>query len=445
MCRTGLARLLAGACMVLLTRKKMKSNTLASIIVTTTLALAAVLQMGCSGSNGEPAPDSGTASDPVYVLASGVCGPDSCQTYLGTTTSLEPRRVDIRPQAIELEGFVYPFRHRDAVLVPGGESPALTRYTLGGSGELVKGPTLSLAGAGYSGTITAGRARIIDDEKAYVFDEAGGVIFIWNPSDMSLTGREIDISLIHRDGQDAFVSAWENGARQRGDLLFVPVGWSDSTTYEFRPVAGMLVIDTARDEVVKLVEDPRCPELESSVVTPEGDIYYGFPSAAGMLDVNARDPSFPACSLRIRAGETEFDPDYFLNVSELTGGRIGCCGSSGGGSTAYIQVLHEERIGITDRTELFGSAHNDWRLWRLDLESQRAEEVTSLPWFATSGVDTFEMEEGVFRPILTLDGDSGGLFSNVDRWTTLVDLTGDVEPRSTITVDGNLLFFDRLR
>lgn len=413
---------------------------------TTLLIAGAVLTFGACGSGSDDAAprEAPGAGEHVYALATGVCGPDSCQTYLGTTNSIEPRKVDVREDGIELEGFVYPFRHGDFLFVPGGESPTLTRYTVRETGELLEGPTLSFAGVGHSGVVTAGRARVVDEEKAYVFDEAGGVVLLWNPKDMSLLGEEIDISIIHRDGYDAFVVG-DNAARRRGDLLFVPVGWSDSVTYEFLPVAGMLIIDTARDEVVKLIEDSRCPALESSIVTPDGDIYYGFPSAAGMLDVNVRDPSFPACSLRIRGDETEFDPDYFLNVSELTGGRIGCCAASGGGDIAYIQVLHEERTGLSDRAELFGAAHNDWRLWRVDLGARRAEEVTTLPWFGTSGVTVFETSEGVLVPILTFGGESGGLFSNVERWTTLVNLTHGPEPTPTVTVDGNLLFFDRMR
>src|SRR5690606_32431311 len=101
-----------------------------------------------------------------------------------------------------------------ALFVPGGESPTLTRYTISQTGDLEEGPTLSFAGVGHSGVIAAGRARVLSDEKAYVFDEAGGVIFLWNPNDMSLSVKEIDISIIHRDGHDAFITG-DNGARQR--------------------------------------------------------------------------------------------------------------------------------------------------------------------------------------------------------------------------------------
>jgi hypothetical protein len=100
---------------------------------------------------------------------------------------------------------------------------------------------------------------------------------------------------------------------------------------------------------------------------------------------------------------------------------------------------------VNDRTELFGRAHNDWRLWRVDLDAQRAEEVSSIPWFATSSVTVFETEQAVLVPLMTLEGESGGLFSNVGRWTTLVDLTSSDEPTPGITLDGNLLFIDRIR
>ncbi len=414
-------------------------------------ATALVFGAACSDgatiiSQPEPADGPLPADEPLYALATGVCGPDSCQTYLGTTTSLEPRSLDLRGEGIELEGFVYPIDHGGALLVPEGESPALTRYTADESGALSRDVTLSFAGVGYPGTIPAGRARIIDDQKGYLFDDANGTIFIWNPTEMTVTDRQIDISMILRPGQDVFTAPWKAGARQRGDLLFVPLGWYDSTTFAARPVSGMLIIDTARDQVVKVLEDDRCPALEASIVTPSGDVYYGFPSAAGMLDVNARDPSFASCSLRIRDGETEFDPDYRLDVSALTGGRVACCGHSGGGSRAYVQVLHEERTtSITDRTMLFGSAHNDWRLWRIDLETEQAEEVTSVPWFGTSGVTPFELPEAVYRPLLTFDGDSGGLFSDVGRSTTLYDLTSGPEPQATIRTDASLLSFGRLR
>jgi hypothetical protein len=417
-------------------------------------ALALLITLGCSGdgttilqppTQPAPEPEPEPVEDPLYLLATGVCGPDSCQTYLSTTTSLDPRSIDTRGQGLELEGFVYPFLHHDALIVPEGESPALTRYTLDASSDLRRDVTLSFAGVGFSGSIGAGRARIINDEKAYLFDEANRVIHLWNPADMTLLDREIDISLIQREGYDVFVAGWENAARRRGDLLLLPVGWGDPTTFDLLPVAGLLVIDTVRDEVVKLLEDSRCPWLESSVLTDSGDLYYGFPSAAAMLDVNVRDPSFGSCSLRILDGETEFDPDYLLDVSGLVGGRIGCCGAPAGGSKAYVQVLHEERATVSPRSELFGGAHNDWRLWRIDLESEQAEEVTTLPWFGTSGVGVFETPQATYFPMLVFAGDSGGLFSTVGRSTTLVDVTSRREPTPTISTDGSLLFFARVR
>jgi hypothetical protein len=295
-----------------------------------------------------------------------------------------------------------------------------------------------------SSAFNGNRLAFISPTKAYLFDEASSTAFVWNPREMVLSGKDIDISVIQIPGQDAFVSADDDIARVSGDRLLAPVGWSDTETYASRAVAGMLVLDTTSDEVVDFYEDERCTALESSVVTDAGDIYY-FPSAAMFLDVNAADPEFPACALRIGAGETRFDENYFLNLSEITGGRIAVWGSPGEGKTAYVQVLYEERSGIEDRAMLFGAAHNDWRFWRIDVEAMTGEEVSGFPWFATSGPPAFSLSDGqIFQAALILSGDSGGLFSNVARTTTLVDLSGPA-PEPAISIDGNLLFLARMR
>jgi hypothetical protein len=101
-------------------------------------------------------------------------------------------------RGIEFEDFVCPFRHRDGVIVPRGDRPELTRFTVNDSGELVEGRTLSFAGVGYSSAFPAGRARIIDDQKAYAFNEANGFVSIWHPTEMRLAGRAIRRSpLVH--------------------------------------------------------------------------------------------------------------------------------------------------------------------------------------------------------------------------------------------------------
>lgn len=395
---------------------------------------------GSGGSGGGGGAAGANGQEPLYVVASGVINPNSYQTYLVTTPSLEPAEIDLEGNGIEFEGFVYPSGYGDAIFVPSSEAPTFTRFTADADGDLVEGDTISFQGVGSS---SAPEIFVLSDTKAYAFDEANLTVFVWDPTEMKLTDTEIDISMLASEGETATLTADPDGARLRGDLLFVPTGWYDNVTYLESPRAGMLVIDTAQDEVVAFLEDDRCSTLQSSVVTEAGDMYF-FP-AATILDVNAADPDFPACALRILADETEFDDSYMLDVSAATGGRMGCCGTYGGGNTAYIQVLHEERTDITDRTQLFGSAHNDWRFWRLDLETGEAEEVTSYPFFATSGPNSFQAGGQNYASILTLEGESGGLFSDVERSTTLVDMTTEAEPRATISASGSLLFFSRLR
>ena len=44
--------------------------------------------------------------------------------------------------------------------------------------------------------------HLVSNEKAYVFDVAGLRAIIWNPSDMSLTGEEIDLSDVGYEGHE---------------------------------------------------------------------------------------------------------------------------------------------------------------------------------------------------------------------------------------------------
>jgi hypothetical protein len=403
-------------------------------------AVVAVLAVvGCSGDPDADRPGTGTTGTgggdgPLYAAASGLCGTESCQTYLLTVSSTEKQEIDVLQNGIEFQGLIYPFAHKDSVFVYSSEAPRITRYTATADGGLQEGPALDFSALGSR----RGRSIVLSDDKAYTFDVDLSTIFVWDPAEMILTGTRIDISLIQREGFTPYVFTDRDAARERDDLLFVPVDWYSNDT-QLNSTPGMLVIDTARDEVVKLITDTRCVGLESSAMTPSGDMYF-FPAAA-ILNVNAADPSIPACALRIRAGEDEFDPDFLLNISEATGGRIGCCGTQGPGGTAYVQVLYEERVDVTDRSELWDKAANDWRLWNIDLETGAGREVSSIDWFSSSGPNGYELPEGqVFASIGKQPTDP-----TFRRDTTLFDLTSAAEPVPTFTFNGFVTMFARLR
>lgn len=374
----------------------------------------------------------------LYGLAVSVFNPDSSQTYLLTTSDVSARELDVRGEGIELPGFLFPFAHDDAIFVPNEDGPTVTRYALGESGALEEGPTLSFGGVGYASAMDSFNLPIINRTKAYAFDAPNSRAYLWNPQSMTLLPGEIDISMIQRDGYVARIAADADSARQRGNLLFVPVGWEDAVTEDARSMSGMLVIDTDADSVVEFLEDERCTEFQSSVRTASGDMYF-FTSEHSIVTISGSNPEYTSCALRIRAGESDFDPDFVLNLTEVTGRPIACCGAWAGGESAYVPVLYEERVMVSDRRELWSKSNNDYRYWHIALDTGEAREITSLPFFNTGGPSVYELADGrVYRP-LTIRPEEG------PDQSTLLELTAGEEPSLGLSLQGSLTLFSRLR
>lgn len=408
------------------------------------LSLAgASLLFACSSDarvlTGEPGAGSpADPSAPLYGVAVSVFNPDASQTYLLTTSDLGAQALDVRGQGLELPGFLFPFAYGGAIYVPNEDGPTITRFALGASGALAEGPTLSFASLGYAAAMDSFNLPVVDATKAYAFDAPNSRVYLWNPTAMTLLPGEIDISMIQRDGYVARIAADADSARQQGDLLFVPVGWEDAVTEDARPVSGMLVIDTLSDTVVKFLEDDRCTELQSSVSTESGDIYF-FTSEHSIVTISGQNPDYPSCALRVRAGQSDFDPEFVLNLTQLIGRPIACCGAWAGGDAALVPVLYEERVMVADRRELWSQSNNDYRYWRVDLSTNERQEITSLPFFNTGGPNVYELEDGrVFRA-LTLRPDEG------PDESTLLELTGAAEPTPGASFQGSLTLLAQLR
>jgi hypothetical protein len=415
------------------------------------LALASGLAMGCESDDTrlvpqDPPPTGGdpsgmnpeTPGGTLYALAVSVYNPDASQTYLLTSSDLVPGELDVRGRGIELPGFLFPFSNGKSIFVPHEDAPSLTRYELDESDALQEGPTVSFAGVGYAAAMDSFNLPFVSESKAYAFDAPNSLAHLWNPSTMTLLDGQIDISTIQRDGFVARIAADADAARRQGDLLFVPVGWEDAVTEDTRPASGMLVIDTRTDTLVKFLEDERCTEFQSSIQTPNGDIYF-FPSEHGIVTLSGANPEYPSCVLRIRAGESDFDPDFLLNLATITGRPIACCGAWAGGSDVLVPVLYEERIMISDRRELWSESNNDYRYWRINLDTRASREITSLPFFNSGGPNVYELADGrVFRA-LTLRPEDG------PDESTLLELTAGEEPAMGASFQGSLTLMTQLR
>lgn len=311
--------------------------------------------------------------DPLYLIATSFVTGDERETYLVTSSSFDSStKVPSLTDGPKLLGGIVPVVHDGVVFVPDSNSPVLLRFEVDANDKLVKvGEPLSFAGVGMT-TVASWHVYVVNDEKAYVFDPAGPRIVVWNPSTMKLTGKQIELDEIERDGFSANLAMEPSaGPKQRGSELILPLGWADQDG-NARHASGLLVLDTERDEVVAVDEDERCGESYILIEAPDGAVYF-FPPDWSALPHYFTD-GFDNCVLRMNDGETSFDEDYVMNLSELGTGSAAASAVPDGEGGFYFLALDEELWDDGNNMDgLF------WRVWHYDFESEESAEVEDAP------------------------------------------------------------------
>lgn len=382
------------------------------------LPIAALLSMvGCGGKDETllttpPGPDTpgtptpaddaplpeGSLREGPYLAALAVQGMSETQSsYTAVLPALDTTANDRLRAGLESTGYVTPSAYGGFVYVPGGATPSITRYAVDDDGGFSEAGSVSFAAFGVTRVPKAPviGADMIAPDKAYYYDSTNRQLIVWNPSSMELTGTTIDLAAVLTEdipsGWNPFVFLnYSDGfARHVDDRLFIPVSWrnwDDPDT--FYASAGLLVIDTERDEVVHLLKDERLADSIYTVVTESGDLYL-FSGALGVAHHQVRGTAAGGAALRVRSGEESFDPGYYLDLDAAVGGRPATTPASAGGSAIYVRAYHEEEQPITpeitDDPNLLVT-ERAWRYWKVDLTgSSPASEVTALPSTSTDG------------------------------------------------------------
>lgn len=373
---------------------------------------------------GAPGADAGAAG--VYLVGKYVETEDSQNTFFTTVTASRPAELaglDVEVSGLPSGTGSLVVSHGNAVFAPAAISPELTRFELTDSGTLVQGPGLSFASAGVS-TVTGWELAFVSETKAYLFDGEGSRVLVWNPVTMELSGTVIDLSSAQREGLTLGLGVRE--ARQVGERLFVPAYWYDADFVDVR-TSAVLVLDTGTDQLTRVASDDRCPGYVL-VALPSGDLHMlpdGYFAQEFYLNLEA--PRTPLCSLRIRAGQEEFDPDYSQDLGALVGGdELSGGGVQGGISDGrggiYLSVADEE---LYEAGEV-----NVYRTWHWEPASGLARELQDAPHWPEFMVAS---EQG---------GQRFGLVQSLEQ-TLIVDLSA--EPFTTFSLPGLIDPFVRVR
>jgi hypothetical protein len=209
------------------------------------------------------------------------------------------------------------------------------------------------------------------------------------------------MNFIHRDG-DHFIVTARYWSLEQG-----------TTTALVRAA----IVD-CRDDSVEYIADTRCGDIAFNVTDAAGNLYLGsHPGhavyAAAGLD---GDSPPPQCLLRINQGERRFDPDYFVNLSELSGTVVGGL-LQGAGNQAY--VFQYEGEPITEENWQASLRGDRWAVHGLELgnETSTFAPVEGLDSFTAYGDSFSTIVNGVRTPFLVaVEADfSGGSYYDVSR------------------------------
>jgi hypothetical protein len=304
------------------------------------------------------------------------------------------------------------------------ETPTVTKYEITDDQRFVEWETIDFSGYGLTYMWRdPGLVPFLADDKAYVIDNRELQVVIWNPAAMEINGS---FSLADVEDPEYPLTRFEADPTFRGDELLVLVTHSTEDDVD-APYSSLITIDTVNDRVTNIVREERCGGLWESVKDSKGDIYFstGTWDAAENRVFGTRIATAP-CIVRVKAGESEFDPDFFLDSASIGGSAAGGM-VTGGGDVAYIKVLDETVLPPIDEEDfdaVWGG--ENWQWWRLQLgSSSAAQPITSLPLSNGGGGELIVEGRSYVR-------NASADFSS----TTLLDMGASAEPAEGLTLRG---------
>ena len=217
--------------------------------------------------------------------------------------------------ALEATPFAYTFVNGNEVIVTSyylGDQ--VIRYTRTADGRLQEaGRFTAPASSGPMNVLYA------NSSKAYLSLSSVGKILIFNPQTMTISG-EIDLNQLdiarnpvnpEDTNPDPAVMAIRDGK------LYVSL-WQVTNSFFSADGTDIAVFDSSTDTFEGVISDPRMATPgragynESMFVDEAGDLYIHGIASFGFV------PGQKTGFLRIRKGESRFDPDYFFDLTSLS-------------------------------------------------------------------------------------------------------------------------------
>ncbi|MEM7137888.1 MAG: hypothetical protein AAF500_14985 [Myxococcota bacterium] len=332
------------------------------------LVIALAVGVGCGGESATAPPPAADA-DEQYFFVHRVRSPDLRLFFATLLSDLETPEVDLT-QSLELTGLSRFFPFEDKVYGFNGESNVITRFRIE-DGDFVPDTLpdgsearFSMSGEGVDGFNNL--VVFINSERAYFIDAlALGQVVVWNPTEMRVDAS-FRIPELSREGFTLSVGE----ILRVDDLILLPVGFVNRDQLMLEPKAQLAVFSASEDRFIGLIEDERCVAARSAFLE-DGAVYVMADAAGGIA--NLLDPdSAPACLLRWVPGQTEFDPEFHIDLRALTGFPFVAGAVSRGDGTFATRVF----TGDLDPTTLVPTDLIEVSAWQWAIVDYRAGTTT---------------------------------------------------------------------
>lgn len=242
------------------------------------------------------------------MVALAIRSPEGSNFYVGAYPSLpssvalsEMLETPSGQNAAAFNGFVY---------VWSPDSGLYTRYAVDDARRLSKSGEVSFVNEGGTGNIMT---RFISPTRAYSMTRDNLQIVVWNPTAMEVLGS-IDTSGV----LDPKYPSFDYGEPvQFGDYVAWPILWYDYDNFDFKPSVDVVLASATSDAPAFALSDSRCGGGWSLFTDDDGDLYALGNAWFGFAHFFDRDPARQPndCLLRVKAGTTEFDPDFYVDLN----------------------------------------------------------------------------------------------------------------------------------
>jgi hypothetical protein len=293
--------------------------------------------------------------------------------------------------------------------------PNIQRWKVKEDGSLEKTGELGLDAYGITSTLARSlrdAVQFIDESRAYYIDIDKFNIIPFNPSTTPMTIYADEVfdfkGLVHPDLTSQVSTMLRVGDR----LMIVGRFWNKTDGGSASPLVRVAWVDLKTRQVT-YVDDTRCAQVMSTATDLEGNIYFGSHPALAVGNKSGfnQGKSPAACLLRMKKGESTFDPDYYVNLEEVSGGVAG--GLLQGAKGYAFVMKHGEEAPITvnaprDVSIIAGSTQWYLHSFKLGDEKNTFAKVEGLPK-SPGYVGAFTTTVGANEvPFISLAGDQLG-------------------------------------